>query len=225
MRSIGSLTLAAVMLATLLGAAQDGDWPAYGRDPGGERFSPLDASTATTSRRSRSRGRSAPATPTARSEGRPTAFEATPLYVDGTLYLSTPLGRVIALDPDHRPAALGRSMARSPRDKGYGDFASRGVSTWQPRQRAPHLRRDDRRAPDRARRRDRAADAGFGESGIVDLRQGLRIAPDRLRRLRGDLAARRRRQHHRRRLGDRRRHRRSRTRAARCAASMRSPAS
>ena len=31
--------------------------------------------------------------------GRPTAFEATPLYVDGTLYLSTPLGRVIALDP------------------------------------------------------------------------------------------------------------------------------
>ena len=43
MRRIGSLTWSAVMLATLLGAAQDGDWPAYGRDPGGERFSPLDA--------------------------------------------------------------------------------------------------------------------------------------------------------------------------------------
>ena len=32
-------------------------------------------------------------------DSRPTAFEATPIYVDGTLYLSTPLGRVIALDP------------------------------------------------------------------------------------------------------------------------------
>src|SRR2546427_6904794 len=30
---------------------------------------------------------------------KPTAFEATPLVVDGTMYLGTPLGRVIALEP------------------------------------------------------------------------------------------------------------------------------
>ena len=31
--------------------------------------------------------------------GRPTAHEATPMHIDDTLFLSTPLGRVIALDP------------------------------------------------------------------------------------------------------------------------------
>src|SRR5262249_8974677 len=45
------------------------------------------------------------------------------------LYLSTPLGRIIALDP-----ITGRERwsydAKIDRDKGYGDFANRGVSTW-----------------------------------------------------------------------------------------------
>jgi glucose dehydrogenase len=31
--------------------------------------------------------------------GRSTAFESTPIYVEGILYLGTPLGRVFALDP------------------------------------------------------------------------------------------------------------------------------
>ena len=135
-------------------AAQDGDWVAYGRDPGGERFSPLDAIR-------RDNVASLQVAWTFRTgdayepkNGRPTAFEATPLHVDGTLYLSTPVGRVIALDPVN-----GRQRwafdAKVPRDKGYGDFASRGVSTWQPRRRAPHLRRDHRRATHRARREDR----------------------------------------------------------------------
>src|SRR5439155_170478 len=61
--------------------------------------------------------------------GKPTAFEATPLLVDGTMYLGTPLGRVIALDP-----GTGRERwvfdPKIKRDVSYGDFASRGVSTW-----------------------------------------------------------------------------------------------
>lgn len=60
---------------------------------------------------------------------RATAFEATPLFVDGTLYLATPLGRIIALDP-----VTGKERwaydAKVDRDAGYGDFANRGVSTW-----------------------------------------------------------------------------------------------
>ena len=60
---------------------------------------------------------------------RATAFEATPLYVDGTLYIGTPLGRAIALDP-----VTGKERwsydGKVPKDKGYGDFANRGVSTW-----------------------------------------------------------------------------------------------
>src|SRR5206468_2254442 len=60
---------------------------------------------------------------------KPTAFEATPLVVDGTMFVGTPLGRVIALDP-----ATGRERwtfdPQIARDVTYGDFASRGVSTW-----------------------------------------------------------------------------------------------
>src|SRR5581483_107048 len=59
----------------------------------------------------------------------PAKFEATPLMVDGTLYLSTPFGRVIALDP-----ATGRAKwtydAHADRQGNWGDFANRGVSTW-----------------------------------------------------------------------------------------------
>src|SRR5579859_455735 len=54
--------------------------------------------------------------------------ETTPLFVDGTLYLTTPFGRVIALDPD-----TGRERWNyDPRVQiaDYGDFANRGVSTW-----------------------------------------------------------------------------------------------
>jgi quinoprotein glucose dehydrogenase len=58
-----------------------------------------------------------------------TCFEATPLMVDSVLYLSTPLGRVIALDP----ATGGELWVHDPgvdRSIGFGDFTNRGVSTW-----------------------------------------------------------------------------------------------
>ncbi len=157
-------------------AAQDGDWVTYGRDPGGERFSPLDAvrrdnvATLQVAWTFRTGDAYEP------KNGRPTAFEATPLHVDGTLYLSTPVGRVIALDP-----VDGRQRwafdAKVPRDKGYGDFASRGVSTWS--------RGSERRifvATVDARlialdAKTGTLMAGFGDQGTVDLRQGLRIAP------------------------------------------------
>ncbi|MFY9556778.1 MAG: pyrroloquinoline quinone-dependent dehydrogenase [Blastocatellia bacterium] len=57
------------------------------------------------------------------------AFEATPIFVDGTLYLSTPFSRVIALDPE-------KGIERWSFDpqvdltKGYSELTSRGVSTW-----------------------------------------------------------------------------------------------
>ncbi len=64
-----------------------------------------------------------------------------------------------------------------PRDKGYGDFASRGVSTWnRGSERRIFIATIDARLI--------ALDAktgepiqGFGERGTVDLRKGLRIAP------------------------------------------------
>ena len=176
MRSIGWVSCATLALAGVLAAAQDGDWPAYGRDPGGERFSPLD-------RIKRENVGSLQVAWTFRTgdayepkAGRGTAFEATPLYVDGTLYLSTPVGRVIALDPVSGQQRWAFD-AKSPRDMGYGDFASRGVSTWQRgSERRIFVATIDARLIALDSRTGKPV-PGFGDQGIVDLRQGLRIPP------------------------------------------------
>jgi quinoprotein glucose dehydrogenase len=176
MRRIGWLSCAFALLGSVIAGQQNGDWLAYGRDTGGERYSPLNDVTRqnVASLRIAWTFRTGDAYQPPR--GRPTAFEATPLYVDGTLYLSTPLGRVIALDP-----VTGRQRwafdAKVPRDAGYGDFASRGVSTWQRgRERRIFVATID------ARLMALNAATGepirtFGTAGTVDLRQGLRIAP------------------------------------------------
>jgi quinoprotein glucose dehydrogenase len=154
-----------------------GDWIAYGRDAGGQRFSPLDRIT-------RDNVAALEVAWTFRTgdaytpeRGRSTAFEATPLHVDDTLYLSTPLGRVIALDP-----VTGRQRwsydARVPRDRGYGDFASRGVSTWQRGgERRIFVATIDARLIALDARSGQPIPA-FGEQGTVDLRIGLRIPPE-----------------------------------------------
>jgi quinoprotein glucose dehydrogenase len=174
-------TLVLVLVAAfgdrgLLPGQRDGDWRAYGRDAGGERFSPLDDIR-------RENVASLQVAWTFRTgdayqprDGRPTAFEATPLHVDDTLYLSTPVGRVIALDP-----VTGQQRwtfdAQSPRDKGYGDFASRGVSVWQ--RGAEHrifVATIDARLIALDAKTGRPIER-FGEHGAVDLRKGLRIPP------------------------------------------------
>jgi quinoprotein glucose dehydrogenase len=182
MRGLVTALLAGLAPATLRGQAVH--WSANGRDPQGTRYSPA----AEITRQNVSRlavawtyrtGETDPRFKTAK----PTAFEATPLVVDQTMYLGTPLGRVIALD-----AATGRERwvfdPKIERTVRYGDFASRGVSTWV-----------DDAAPAGAscRRRifvataqsqlfaldahDGRPCAGFGSDGMVDLKAGLRIPP------------------------------------------------
>ena len=204
MRRFGSFACSLLVFAAWLGA-QDGDWVTYGRDPGGERFSPLDSirrdnvATLQVAWTFRTGDAYEP------KNGRPTAFEATPLHVDGTLYLSTPVGRVIALDP-----VDGRQRwafdAKVPRDKGYGDFASRGVSTWsRGSERRIFVATIDARLialdAKTGTSDPRLRGAGHGRSP-----EGTAHRSDRLCGLPGHLAARRRRQHRRRGLGHRRRH-------------------
>ena len=96
-----------LMLVSALAAADD--WPVHGGDPGGQRFSTLKEIN-------RDNVKSLKVAWTYRTgdayqpkNSRGTAFEATPLYVDGTLYLSTPLGRVI----ESSVAARRRSVTAS----------------------------------------------------------------------------------------------------------------
>src|SRR4030095_15393750 len=67
-------------------------------------------------------GRSAPL-------DRKAAFEATPILVDGKLFLSTPYNHVIALDP-RTGSKLWEYSARLDLSHGYSEVTSRGVSAW-----------------------------------------------------------------------------------------------
>jgi quinoprotein glucose dehydrogenase len=123
----------ALVLSAASAAAQtpNGEWPANGRDAANTRYAPLTQITrdnvarlavAWTYRTGDAKGGRFPL------RGDP-HFEATPLMVEGTLYLSTPLGRVIALDP-----ITGRERwtydAKIDVGGHWGDYANRGVSTW-----------------------------------------------------------------------------------------------
>jgi quinoprotein glucose dehydrogenase len=57
------------------------------------------------------------------------AFEATPLLIDGTLYLTTPFNRVVALDPATGAERWTYDPAVS-RKHDYSEVTSRGVSAW-----------------------------------------------------------------------------------------------
>ena len=164
--------------------AIDGDWPSYGRDAGGARSSPLTqitrANVATLSVAWRYRtGETEPRFATANE----TSLEVTPILVQGTLYLSTPLGRVIALDPSTGSVrwTFDPQIDRKVR---YGDFTNRGVTIWV----------DQTAAADAACRRrifvatidgrlialdarDGQPCSGFGAKGQVSLKASLRTGP------------------------------------------------
>jgi quinoprotein glucose dehydrogenase len=110
------------------------------------------------------------------------AFEATPIFVDDTLYLSTPTNIVIALDP-----ATGRERwrhdPRIARDVNYSEATSRGVSYWHDPSDAdtPCVRRiffgtlDARLIAIDARNGKPCAEFGLG--GNIDLSAGMQATP------------------------------------------------
>lgn len=165
------------VLSALFFAADKDEWPNYGRDPGGQRYSPLNLIN-------RSNVAGLKVAWTFRTgdayqpkNGTATRFEETPLFVDGVLYVGTPLGRVIAIEP-----TTGKQLwaydSHIDKDLGYGDYSARGVSTWKPRRgkRRIYIATIDARLI--------ALDAttgkpclDFGDNGTIQLRQGLRIPP------------------------------------------------
>jgi len=107
------------------------EWPAYGGDPGGSRFAPLARITRENVARLEVawtyHTRDTLGAPDARSTS---AFENTPILVDGTLFLCTPRNRVIALDPV-TGAERWRFDPGIPLDGRYANqMICRGVSTW-----------------------------------------------------------------------------------------------
>jgi quinoprotein glucose dehydrogenase len=179
-----------MLMAALLGIAPPAartqviGWEANGRDVQGTRYLPAQEITRENVGRleiawTYRTGESAPGFATEK----PASFEATPLLVDGTLYVGTPLGRVIAFDPTtgQESWVFDPKIAR---DVTYGDFASRGVSSWLDDAAAAGTICRRRIFVATAQSQLIALDArdgkpctGFGRDGRVDLTAGLRIPP------------------------------------------------
>ena len=88
-----------VLLALILLTA-DVDWTAYGRDAGGTRYSPLAQVTRQNVAQLKPAWEYHTGALLPKSDlNSKAAFEATPIMIDGTLYVSTPFNQVIALDP------------------------------------------------------------------------------------------------------------------------------
>ena len=131
--------LAAMIFASLVAGAADAasasppadGWPHYGRDAGGTRYSPLTQIDATNLQqleiawqfRTGELGQDA-------RQGEKLTFEATPVLWRRTLYFSTAFGAAFAID-----AASGRQVwrfdSKVPRDIGFAEITSRGVTVWE----------------------------------------------------------------------------------------------
>src|SRR5262249_15519936 len=178
---LGAICLASVVL---FGGGQkrpkSEDWPCYGGDPGGSRFSQLTQINRTNVSKLKiawiyhtgdiSDGTKYP---------RKSAFECTPILVDGTLYLTTPFNRVFALDPARATERWSFDPKINLGVKYSEGLMNRGVSSWLDSRLKPGAKYRRRIFIATIDARLICLDAasgnpceGFGESGRVDLKLG-----------------------------------------------------
>lgn len=106
------------------------DWPTYGNDPGGSRYSAeSQINRDTVARLKVAWSYRTGANQTKTQLIRKAAFEATPILVDGKLFLSTPYDHVIALEPG-TGTKLWEYDPGVNLDRNYSEVSSRGVSAW-----------------------------------------------------------------------------------------------
>jgi len=120
-------------ISTFAQAQQTSEWPTYGNDPGGMRYAhdaQINRENVANLKVAWTYHTGANDTPTELK--RKAAFEATPILVDGKLFLSTPYDHVIALDPGNGSKLWeydpGVNLHRN-----YSEVTSRGVSAWHDR--------------------------------------------------------------------------------------------
>ncbi len=157
------------------------EWPTYGNDPGGTRYSALtqiDRANVASLRvawtyRTGERGGAPPYAHV--------AFEATPLMLDGTLYLSTPYNRVIALDAETGAEQWAWDAKVDP-SRRLAIVTSRGVSAWLDGAASRSAACRWRILVGTIDARLIALDAGsgtpcadFGRGGTVDLKEGIKV--------------------------------------------------
>jgi quinoprotein glucose dehydrogenase len=156
-------------------------WPTYGNDSGGTRYSPArQINRSNVAKLKQAWIYHTRALENAGSQISKIAFEATPLFVNNSLYLSTPLNRIIAIDPETGKERWTFDPEVS-RDTSYSEVTSRGVSYWADPSRTTGSCAT-RVIEGTIDARLIAVDAGtgmpcpdFGKIGQVDLANGIRV--------------------------------------------------
>ena len=151
------------------------EWPAYGGDAGGTRYSMLDeidrANVASLKVAWTFRTGDLDRSDIFRAKA---AFECTPIMVDGTLYVTTPTCRVFALDAE-TGAERWQFDPQVDVNTGFSEFTNRGVATWSDdRSRRVFLGTLDARLICLDAKTGTPC-ADFGEGGTVDLKQGINL--------------------------------------------------
>ncbi|HEY3835342.1 MAG TPA: pyrroloquinoline quinone-dependent dehydrogenase, partial [Bryobacteraceae bacterium] len=174
---------ALILIASAIAA--ENDWPVYGRDPGGTHYSPLKQIARENVAQLKvawtyHTGALLPETP----RNEKAAFEATPILVDGTLYLTTPFNQVIALDPQNG-AEKWKYDPHIDRGHDYSEVTSRGVAAWTDRKAVPDALCHSRIYEGTIDARLIALDAttgkpcmDFGKEGQVELWRGVGYGPE-----------------------------------------------
>jgi quinoprotein glucose dehydrogenase len=172
----------ALTLAGLTTAHAD-EWAYYGHDAGGGRFSPLTQVNRSNVAELKPAWTFHTGDIADGKDGPRSGFETTPLFLDGTLYLTTPFNRVIALDP-----TTGRQLwAYDPKldiHTHFGDgLINRGVAAWRDGKAisgACAIRLFEATLDARLLSIDAKTGQGckdFGQNGVVSLRDVERYTP------------------------------------------------
>jgi quinoprotein glucose dehydrogenase len=184
-RKIWFLVLALPCLAEFCLAAENVEWPSYGGDAGSSKYSPLDQIDADNVANLQVVWEwDSPDNALVEADRKltPIGFKSTPIMVDGTLYLSTSVGHVAALD-----AASGSTRwlfdtesYKGGRPTNLG-FNHRGVGFWRDGQKSRVLMPTNDARLWSLDARTGKPDPDFGENGVVDLTVGLGREIDRKR--------------------------------------------
>ena len=179
------LLVIACFALTSLGAngqtSSRAEWPNYGNDPGGMRYSPLTQINRNNVSKLKvawvyhtgdvSDGKKYP---------RRSEFESTPIFVDGTLYLTTAFNRVVALDPLSGKERWTFDPKINLGSRYSEGLMNRGVSSWLDSRLRPGARYRRRIFLATIDARLICLDAAsgkpcedFGEGGQIDLKQGI----------------------------------------------------
>ncbi len=168
-----SLLIAGIALSGASGTSSAQQWRYWGGDAGGTKYSTLDQVNKSNVRQLKpvwildtgdfSDGKVLP--------GR-SAFETTPLVVDGIMYVSTSFHRLLALDPE-TGRVLWQFDPRFDRSTRVMLFQSRGVAFWQKGSDKRILMGDQQGRLFSVNATTGKLDPGFGTEGVVELRKGM----------------------------------------------------